>query len=84
MRLDNPVPDPPPVTATKSVGFFSMYFSAQAWPRLTMVSEPLTCIEFLSFAAKAEVVKEIVIRTNSHFFNIQTSFLEAQYLYYSS
>ncbi len=41
MRLESPVPEPPPVTAMKSSGCFSMYLSAHAWPRLTIVSEPL-------------------------------------------
>ena len=37
-----PVPEPPPVTWIWAPGFFCMYSSAQRWPRMTMVSEPLT------------------------------------------
>ena len=37
-----PVPEPPPVTCMIVFGFFFMYSSAQRWPRMTIVSEPLT------------------------------------------
>ena len=37
-----PVPEPPPVTWICVSGFFFMNSSAQRWPRMTMVSEPLT------------------------------------------
>src|SRR4029078_4227952 len=36
-----PVPEPPPVTCSTVPGFFCMYASAQRWPRMTIVSEPL-------------------------------------------
>src|SRR5688500_17585640 len=36
-----PVPEPPPVTYTCTSLFLPMKSSAQRWPRMTMVSEPL-------------------------------------------
>ena len=39
-----PVPEPPPVTCSTVSGCFFMYSSAQRWPRMTIVSEPLTVI----------------------------------------
>jgi hypothetical protein len=73
IKLDSPVPDPPPVTATKSAGFSSIYFSAQAWPRLTIVSEPLIWIELSFLAADAKVVDNNKNRNNIHFLLMKTS-----------
>src|ERR1041384_4160223 len=39
-----PVPEPPPVTCTVVPSCDFMYTSAHFWPRITIVSEPLTVI----------------------------------------
>src|ERR1700722_6169821 len=50
MSAAMPVPEPPPVTWMVIPGFSFMYVSAQRWPRMTMVSEPLTEMADLSAA----------------------------------
>src|SRR5437867_7025933 len=37
-----PTPEPPPDTSTETLGSTLAYASAQAWARLTMVSEPMS------------------------------------------
>src|SRR6266704_3185390 len=48
-----PVPEPPPVTMMTLPAFAFMNFSAQRWPRMTMVSEPFTVIGLAAELADA-------------------------------
>src|SRR5262245_9634568 len=57
IRAAMPVPEPPPVTWRVVPGFFFMYSSAQRWPRMTMVSEPLTVMVSARTAAGASSSK---------------------------
>ena len=43
-----PVPDPPPDTSTETAGSTLAYSSAQAWARLTIVSDPVFWITVFS------------------------------------
>ena len=52
-RAVMPVPDPPPVTAILTPGVRLLKASAQAWPRLTIVSEPLIWTAFAFCGAEA-------------------------------
>ena len=56
MSAAMPVPEPPPVTWMVIPGFAFMYVSAQRWPRMTIVSEPLIAIDVLSGVVDALVV----------------------------
>src|SRR6185503_14678352 len=49
-RAAMPMPEPPPTTSTETEGSTLWYSSAQAWARLTMVSEPM----FWTLVALAE------------------------------
>ena len=51
MSAAMPVPDPPPVTWMETPGFALMSSSAQRWPRMTIVSEPLIAMADLSAGA---------------------------------
>ena len=53
-RAAMPVPEPPPVTATETLGCIFMNASAQAWPRLTMVSEPLIWRELACWLSRLQ------------------------------
>jgi hypothetical protein len=61
MRALIPVPEPPPVTWMVALGWTRMYSSAQRWPKITMVSEPLTVI---SPAAAANGASSAVATAN--------------------
>ena len=53
-----PVPDPPPVTAMLTAGVRLLKASAQACPRLTIVSEPLIWTAFAFCGAAAPAAAE--------------------------
>src|SRR5262249_8896597 len=48
MSAAMPVPEPPPVTSMVRPWFSFMYVSAHRWPRMTIVSEPLTVMLVLA------------------------------------
>src|SRR5262245_24296647 len=63
MSAAMPVPEPPPVTMTTWPLCVFMYCSAQRWPRITIVSEPLTVI---GLAAHADAVARVrAVRSES-------------------
>src|SRR3989338_7167800 len=73
IKLAMPFPEPPPVTATNSCGLFSIYFSAQAWAKLTIVSEPLICRELFFETADAGFKNILSITTQNNFLDIPLS-----------